>query len=119
MQEEMVKSGAYAQQEQPALAAALAGVFTVQTRPEVWRNHCQRRTGRGQGTSVSGLNSAFPLCLECFYVPEHLRHGGSRIKMFMEPNPSWLLGFTFLVFSQKQQEKTAPKAGNRLHYFAP
>lgn len=22
--------------------------------------------------------------------------------MFMEPNPSWLLGFTFLVFSQKQ-----------------
>lgn len=22
--------------------------------------------------------------------------------MFMEPNPSWLLGFTFLTFSQKQ-----------------
>lgn len=60
----------------------------------------KRRTGWGQDTSVRGLHSAFPLCRQCFHISEHLRHGGSQIKMFMEPNPSWLLGFNFLVFSQ-------------------
>lgn len=35
VQEEVVKGGAYAQHEQPTLAAGLAGVFTVQLRCEV------------------------------------------------------------------------------------
>lgn len=70
----------------------------MQIRPEVIEPVQDRR----HGTSIKGLHTTFPLCPQCFHISEYSRHDSYQIQMFMEPNPSWLLGFIFLTFTQKQ-----------------